>query len=78
MSNLSPYLSKNCFNIDRQVSMRTAVPSNYTETQSVWSSPKSDGLILRWAAGKTETVRDYTEIIGVYNPFLKKQDPLKH
>ena len=45
------YLSKNCFDIDRQVSMWAAVTSDYTETQSVWSSSKSDSLILRRAGG---------------------------
>lgn len=45
------YLSENCFDIDRQVSMRAAVASHYTESQSIWSSSKSDGLILRRAGG---------------------------
>lgn len=50
-SKFAIYLSKHCFNIDRQISMGAAIPSDYTETQSVWSSSKSDGLILRWADG---------------------------
>lgn len=65
MEQFAAYLSKNSFNIDRQVSMGAAVSSDYAETQSVWSSAKSDGLILRWADGKIDTVGDCTEITGV-------------
>lgn len=55
MELFATYLSKNCFNVDRQVTVGAAVPSDYTETQPVWSSSKSDGLILRWSDGKIDT-----------------------
>lgn len=44
--------------------MGAAVPSDDTEAQSVWSSFEIDGLILRWADGKMETVRDSNDFIS--------------
>lgn len=36
--------------------MGAAVPPDNTETQSVWSSSKTDGLILRWADETLEKI----------------------
>lgn len=52
MEQLVTYLSKNCFNINGQVSVWAAVSPDDTETKSVGSSIESDGLILRWADEK--------------------------
>lgn len=55
------YLSENGFDVNRQVSMGAAVPSDDTEAESVRSSFKSDGLVLRWAKGRAGQSETHSE-----------------